>query len=366
MNKVLEFFQKQSPKKVITKNIRVYGWQNEYDHKLISSVSKYLFEDLNIKENIAPYNDDNRPGTIKPKKYVTVHDTGDASPLHTAKFWSEAVFKQSWEQSPGEVVKYLCSFQYVVDNEGIYHNIPDNEVAYHAGDGTKFDYKLYPTGLKVAAANADEVVITISEDGYYQINNQKTPLLAPRIYLEKDGQVLLDRIAVSSDLNDQSILCKVVNGEYYLGETYFSSGYQKIANRGGNNNSIGIESCITANTDIYYTWQKTAKLVAYLLDQNDLTIDDVKQHHYFSGKNCPQTIRMNGMWNHFKELVCFELAILQFKKEGYSIELDTVDKRVQANGRIIDSENKAPIEYTIRTIKDGKIEEWSSNVQFSD
>ena len=73
---------------------------------------------------------------IKPKYYITVHDTGDADPTHTAKFWSNTVRDEYWEQG-----KYACSYQYVVGNDGTYHNIPDEEVAYHAGDGTKFDYR---------------------------------------------------------------------------------------------------------------------------------------------------------------------------------------------------------------------------------
>ena len=354
MNKVLEFFVNNSSKELIKKEIRVYGWQNEYDHLLISSVSKYLFEEFKLNENIVPVNETNRPYRIKPKQYVTVHDTGDSSPLHTAKFWSEAVFNQSWEHKPGEVVPYACSYQYVVDNEGIYHNVPDEEVAYHAGDGTKFDYVLYPSGVD---ATTDKPVITISEDGFYVLNGTKSLVKAPRIYNERDGKVLVDRVATTEDLNDQSILCKVVDGKYFLGETYYSAGYKLIANRGGNNNSIGIESCITANTDIYLTWQKTAKLVAYLLDKNNLTINDVVQHHYFSGKNCPQTIRMNGMWEHFLELVKFELQIRRFEQEGYKIELVVNDKRVLSNGRVLDSDDVSPIKYVVRTTKDGVSEE---------
>lgn len=361
MNKVLEFFKNDANNKAIVKNIRVYGWQNEYDHLIITSLNKYLFEDLNIIENIAPVNETNRPYIIKPNKYVTVHDTGDASPLHTAKFWSEAVRNQSWEHKPGEVIPYACSYQYVVDNEGIYHNIPDEEVAYHAGDGTKFDYTLYKTGIK---ATSEERNVTISEDGYYEINGIKSNIQAPRIYKEKDGVVIEDRLPKTSDMNSQGVLCKIVDGEYCLGETYYSTGYKYIANRGGNNNSIGIESCITENTDIYYTWQKTAKLVAYLLDNNNLTLDDVKQHHYFSGKNCPQTIRMNGFWDHFMELVAFELQMREFNKEGYKVSFECNDARVNKIGRVIDLGDKSPISYKVKTIKDNKVEEIELKLEF--
>lgn len=363
MNKVLEYFKEYDKKWAFVKKIRVYGWQHEYDYQLVSSVSNYLFEELDITENIAEKNDVNRPGTIKPNRYVVVHDTGDASPLHTAKFWSTAVHDQKWEQSPGDIVPYACSYQYVVDDKELFHNIPDEEVAYHAGDGTKFDYVLYPSGVKV---NSDKKEITISSDGYYEINGVKSLVKAPRIYQEKDGVVLVDRVAVTSDLNDQSILCKIVEGEYFLGETYYSAGYKKIANRGGNNNSVGIESCITENTDLYYTWQKTAKLVAYLLEKNGLNLDDVKQHHYFSGKNCPQTMRMNGMWNHFMELVAFEKTMLEFKKEGYEIELVVDDNCVNKNGRIVDYVSKNSFSYKIRTFFNGNVEELEKTIEFSE
>ena len=33
MNKVLEFFKNDSKEQIIEKNIRVYGWQNEYDEE---------------------------------------------------------------------------------------------------------------------------------------------------------------------------------------------------------------------------------------------------------------------------------------------------------------------------------------------
>lgn len=358
MQEVIKFLKENTPNKLIVKNITVYGWQLEYEHKIVSSVSNYLFEELNIQENIVEPNEDNRPYRIKEKKYVTVHDTGDASHLHTAKFWSEAVYNRMWEQSPGDVVKYLCSYQYVVDDKEIYHNVPDEEVAYHAGDGTKFDYTLYKTNL---LDDGMKPIITISQDGYYEINGKKSNILAPRIYSEKYE---IDRIAQTSDLNDQSILCKVIDGYYHLGETYYSAGYAKIANRGGNNNSIGIESCITEGTDIYHTWQKTAKLVAYLLDKNNLTIDDVKQHHYFSGKNCPQTIRMNGFWEHFIYLVSVELQMIEYKKQGYEFKLIKKDSRISPNGRVKLNCQNDPLKFEVEITKEDEKEKIEFEVFF--
>ncbi len=344
MEKFIKFFKENFDSKVIVKNIRVYGWQDEYDHLLISSCCKYLFEDLDIIENIAPLTNDNREGRVRPNYFITVHDTGDSSSLHTAKFWSETVKVQDWELG-----HYGASYQYVTGNDGIYHNIPDEEVAYHAGDGTRVVYALNITDMEGNDENPEVTII----DGYYAINGKKTIVEAPRIYKEKNGEVVLDRVPETSDINDGGVLCVLKNGKYYIGETYFSSTYEKICNRGGNNNSIGIESCINKESDIYLTWQRTAKLVAKLLDENNLLVKDVKQHHYFSGKNCPQTMRMNNMWNHFLSLVQFEYDLLKYKKLGYHLELIKEDNRILDNGRIMLTEkNENEIKFKIKFIKE--------------
>ena len=351
MNKVLQFFKDNEQREPLMQNIRVYGWKFEYDHFLVSSLTKYLFEELDIKENIAPESNTNRDGRKGKKYYVCVHDTGDTDFDHTAYFWSNVVKVQNWEQG-----RYEASFQYVTGNDGIYHNIPDDEYAYHAGDSTYYSYDLIDTGLE---GNNLNPIVSISDDGYYEVDGVKSKLLAPRATKTKNGEVLYDRIAKTSEINSQGVLVKCVDGKYYIGVTYFNSGYELIANRGGNNNSIGIESCINVGSDIYLTWQRTAKLVAKLLDENGLTFDDVKQHHYFSGKNCPQSMRMNGLWPHFMDLVKFEYQILKFKKEGYKIFLSVNDKDVLSNGRIVKrliSDEKRTVKYSIITEKDNQKE----------
>lgn len=342
MEKAINFINKNMNFNPFTKEIKVFGWQKEYLHQLKEGVCKYLFEDFEVIENLAPLTNENREGIKKQKFYVTVHDTGDADPTHNAKFWSETVKKEEWELG-----RYACSYQYVVGNDGTYHNIPDDEIAWHAGDTTRYDYKLYDAN--VAGSNPYPKV-TISNDGYYEIDGVKSSIQAPRVHKEKNGEVLVDRLPTTEDMNDQSVLCKLIEGKYYIGETYFSSGYMLIANRGGNNNSIGIESCINDGTDIYYTWQKTAKLVANLLYNNNLTFDDVKQHHYYSGKNCPQTMRMNGMWPYFMDLVKVEYEAIELMKEGYSFKLLVNDESVNELGRVVTNDKKT-VKCTVQITK---------------
>jgi hypothetical protein len=91
MEKAIEFIKQNINLKPFEKNITVYGWQSNYEHHVIQSVSKFLFQDLNVNQNLTPLTNENRPGNKKQKYYVCVHDTGDTNPTHNAKFWSDTV-----------------------------------------------------------------------------------------------------------------------------------------------------------------------------------------------------------------------------------------------------------------------------------
>ena len=72
---------------------------------------------------------------------------------------------------------------------------------------------------------------------------------------------------------------------------------------GGNKNGVAIEICVNEDGDFEKAFQNGAKLAAYLLNAYNLTPADLRQHHDFSGKNCPRTIRENGRWQEFVNLV---------------------------------------------------------------
>lgn len=72
---------------------------------------------------------------------------------------------------------------------------------------------------------------------------------------------------------------------------------------GGNKNGVAIEICVNEDGDFEKAFQNGAKLAAYLLNAYNLTPADLRQHHDFSGKNCPRTIRENGRWQEFINLV---------------------------------------------------------------
>ena len=87
-----------------------------------------------------------------------------------------------------------------------------------------------------------------------------------------------------------------------------------------------------------------AKLVAKLLDENQLGFDRIVQHHYFSGKDCPQTMRTEGYWEHFLELVKAEYQMLMYKKMGFKFEFTSKDTNYVNNlGRVINRDKTTTI-----------------------
>ena len=327
LNSVMDYISSQLLPDIRPRQITVYNEGGNWEYVLIPSVSKYLFEDIDMVENMAEKGQHNRPGNVYEKRYICVHDTGD--PGLGAKRWSEVVRDGKIGQTT-----YNASFQYVVGNDGYYHMIPDNEIAFHAGDGHTEEsiFGVLPSGIFTHEYTKEKPKIEVNEEGYYLINGEKSKIKAPT---NEQGEIKKK----INDLGIYSELQKVENEEntyeYYLGRTWYNEKYGYISNYGGNLNSIGVESCVNKGSDVYYTWQKLAKLVAKLMDDNNFTIEQVVQHHYFSGKDCPWTKRNSGLWEYFKTVVLAEYQILQYKKMGFTFEFTSESEYINEKGRII-------------------------------
>ena len=64
----------------------------------------------------------------------------------------------------------------------------------------------------------------------------------------------------------------------------------------GNMTSIGVEICYSKSGGERYVKaeENAVQLVAYLLKKHKLPISRVKQHNFWSGKDCPHRIRKEG------------------------------------------------------------------------
>lgn len=278
------------------------------------------------------------------------------------------------------------SIHYVTGNKGSNNGVATDEIyatldhqhgAWHAGDSNaryysnsdkknasgELVFSWMATGVKYDGKDLMDAVWTASDDFYYEINGQKTKIKLPTTYNFKErhtnhiynadgtisaqpeynnwGQTFANK-PVEDFFNTQDFPIAVIDGEYYMGPTWWSYGqvYQgMICGSGGNLSSIGIESCVNRGSDLWYTWQVTAQLVASLMVQYNLGIERVKGHHFFDGKHCPAPMLENNLeiWWEFLELVKAEYELLTtYKGAEYSIKVDEKYASVLSeNGRII-------------------------------
>lgn len=342
------------------KKVTAYGYQFNYDTTVYSSISKYWFDKNDVEEFICPLNSEsennNRPGTKKESiQYITIHDT--ASSKDSADEYAHARYVSNGGGG--------TSWHYSVGSKKVYHQVPDDEVAYHAGDSLDVRFELVNTNVKGINQNP---TITIN-DGFYYINNVKSSIKIPQISYEykndelvfasdgvkqgrkapKDAKKGLSNIVLTtSDINDAGIRIDLNDdGYYYMGPTYYNASFGKIANRGGNLNSIGIETMINQGSNLMRTWHRCAKLVANLLVSNNLDITRVKPHHFFSGKPCPDTLRKNELWDYFMECVKTEYKIC---KDFSDIKIELVEHSsgILDDGIIDQDCTNKNISYTIK------------------
>src|SRR5690554_3671603 len=76
-------------------------------------------------------------------------------------------------------------------------------------------------------------------------------------------------------------------------------------NAKGNNEAIHIEICVNSDGNYLKAVENTAKLVAKIMKEENLTLNDLVQHNDYSGKNCPRIMKSASRitWYQFKQLV---------------------------------------------------------------
>ena len=305
-------------------------------------------------------------------EFITVHYTGNfASGADTDN-------NASYFASASNV-----SIHYVTGNHGkysdgsissqIYQVLDHAHGAYHAGDSSAIDhvgeFKWLPTGVQYDGCNLLDVEFSASNDFYYEINGKKTSVALPQPwnYDERNTDHIFNSngtISSQSDysspftnrspesfFNDQGFPITVINGEYYLGTTwwcYTQIREGRICGSGGNRNSIGIEACVNKGTDVWQTYQKTAQLVAKLIYDNQLDISRVKGHHFFTAKNCPQPLLENDMeiWYEFIDQVIIERQLLGLNNTSrYQISMEVIENSNYTNsyGRITNQPLKSSV-----------------------
>lgn len=99
---------------------------------------------VQIVRDYIPAGKINRPGKTNPMQYITIHETGNTSKGAGAK--AHASYLRN--------LRDKVSWHYTVDSQVIYQHLPDNETAYHAGDGADGPGNAKSIGIEICV-NAD-------------------------------------------------------------------------------------------------------------------------------------------------------------------------------------------------------------------
>lgn len=300
-----------------------------YYKDIIGSVSNILFNDpLTINDkylaqgNAQGNNSGKRPST----EFITVHYTGNmGNGANAAANASYFVGTQS------------SSIHFTTGNDGIFQCMDTDLIAWHAGDGASSKFEWTATGVMYNENDPKYPTFGVSKNAKFEINGKETSIAIPK---GETPATLPDKVAGTGDrwINDMGLAWKVENGQYYMGTTwwcYSQVAEGRICSRGGNRHSIGIESCVDKGSDLWFTWQRTAKLVAKLMLDWDLDITRVKGHHFYSAKDCPQPLLENDLeiWWVFIDMVEHEYELLTTYKDAtvtFTSNSDIVDN----HGRI--------------------------------
>ena len=248
-------------------------------------------------------------------QYVTVHDTATL----TGNANSTAASMNSSGTSGSATIHY------VVGSNGIYQAVTEDFIAYHAGDGTGNKIEYYNTGVKAPTTGSVYPAYSIEQSGngyVYVINGQKTNISVP----STGGTPKLTHLGP---------IWKIVDGYYWIGKTWNSSGYGYVGSYGGNNNSIGIEMCVNIGGDIYDTWQRNAQLVADICVRNNLDLTRVKMHNTWTGKNCPQCLIAGHYWWNFMKMVEINYIVMTEYKDATITMVSNNPTIVDNTGRIL-------------------------------
>lgn len=101
-------------------------WKKQERVYMSVNIEQEAAGDVPIIHDYLPWDHVRRPGEIRDIMYLTIHETDNWS--QTADAQAHSAWLHTSTDSPN-------SWHYTVDDHCIYHHLPDNEVAWNAGDG---------------------------------------------------------------------------------------------------------------------------------------------------------------------------------------------------------------------------------------
>ena len=322
---LLEFLVNNNNANVFTKDDLIIGIITEsgyYYADIMGSVSKLLFEDYVVHEDHYLEDPKNKSTLTGENKtgidFITFHYAADMPYSATASLKGGSNLASYNKTCNTNNIQ--ASWHFSTGNDGVWACQNTAYGAWHAGSSKAM--KWYPSGVKTSDVGTDIYTtdVTLGTDNYFYLKGKKTTVQ------NTTGQ---------TTLNGMGLGVKLVGDEWYISGCYYNSSYKYISAVGGNNNSIGIESSVREGSDLWLTWQYSAQLCASLLLKNELPIQRLVGHHFFSGKWCPQPMLENDLeiWYEFVELVKAEMTLFK-DYSNCQLSFSSDSKYLGDNGRI--------------------------------
>ena len=128
-------------------------------------------EDIPVMTDFIPEGSRARPGEKRDIKWLVIHETDNEAK------GANAAAHSSFLHNNANVSENIVSWHYTVDDREIYHHLPDDETAYHAGDGSK------KNGGNMSGIGIE---MCVNEDGNYEQTLVNAERLCARLLITYD------------------------------------------------------------------------------------------------------------------------------------------------------------------------------------
>lgn len=155
-----------------------------------------------IKTKLIPNNTAARSGYWLVPKYITIHNTANTDVGADAE--NHAIYMQ------GSGKNSTASYHYVVDDKEIYKLLPDNEVAWHAGDGEN------------GTGNRQSLAIEICENKDGNLLNATNNAVELTVYLMKTYNIPLSCVVQHNHWSGKNCPNRIRKGEPYNWQTFLN------------------------------------------------------------------------------------------------------------------------------------------------
>lgn len=155
-----------------------------------------------IKTKLIPNNTAARSGYILQPKYITIHNTANTGVGADAE--NHAIYMQ------GSGKNSTASYHYVVDDKEIYRLLPDNEVAWHAGDG------------EYGVGNRQSLAIEICENVDGNLLNATNNAVELTVYLMKLYNIPISNVVQHNHWSGKNCPNRIRKGEPYNWQTFLN------------------------------------------------------------------------------------------------------------------------------------------------